>query len=66
MSDSLEYAKMTEIPVSSCEITVQPEGKSGVKKKVINKVNTKLSSKSKKQKKGWLFKKKDKEVKTEN
>ncbi|MBQ7348538.1 MAG: hypothetical protein IJW47_00945 [Clostridia bacterium] len=57
MSDSLEYAKMTEIPVSSCEITVQPEGKKDVKKKVINKVNTKLSSGAKKQKRGWHFKK---------
>ncbi len=64
MSDSLEYAKMTEIPVSSCEITVQPEGKGDVKKKVIKKTNTKLSSFEKKQKRGWLFKKEGKNKET--
>lgn len=57
MSDSLEYAKMTEIPVSSCEITVQPEIKKDVKKRVIKKVNSKLSSGEKKAR--WFKKEKN-------
>ena len=63
MSDSVEYAKMTEIPVSSCEITVQPETKKDVKKKVISKVNTKLGTNGKKR--SWFSKeKKEKEPAT--
>ncbi len=60
MSDSLEYAKMSEIPVSSCEITVQSDGKKDVKKRVISKVNTKLGKgeKGEGRKRLWLFKKK--------
>ena len=59
MSDSLEYAKMSEIPVSSCQISVQSDTKKDVKKRVISKVNTKLG-KGEKAKKFWLFSKKEK------
>lgn len=62
MSDSLEYAKMTEIPVSSCEITLQPEPKKDVKKRVIKKTNTRLSSEKKQ--KWWQFKKEPKNKET--
>lgn len=43
MSDSIEYAKMSEIPVSSCEITVKEvKKKKDIKNKVIDKVNSRL------------------------
>ncbi len=65
MSDSLEYAKMSEIPVSSCEITVQSDTKKDVKKRVISKVNTRLGKGEKKEKakKLWFFGKKPQKAK---
>ena len=58
MSDSLEYAKMSEIPVSSCEIVALTDGKKDVKKRVINKVNTKLAKTENKPKRLKWFSKK--------
>ena len=45
MSDVLEYAQMSEIPVSSCEISIEntSRNKKDTKRKVINKVNKNLN-----------------------
>lgn len=77
MSDSIEYAKMSEIPVSSCEITVKPsKKKKDIKNKVIDKVNEQLDEMVEikpKRKKISLFsllkktkKKKEDKTKTDN
>lgn len=73
MSDSIEYAKMSEIPVSSCEITVkEAKKKKDIKNKAINKANARLDEaveiKPKRKKLFNFFKskkKKEKAVKAE-
>lgn len=68
MSDSIEYAKMSEIPVSSCEITVKPsKKKKDIKNKVIDKVNSRLDEVVEikpKRKKFFLFLARKKEKKS--
>ena len=71
MSDSIEYAKMSEIPVSSCEITVKPlKKKKDIKKKVIEKVNEQLESaveiQPKRKKNLFSFFKRGNKAKSEN
>ena len=49
MSEAIDYAKMSEIPVSSCEICVEnkPSKKKDAKNKVINKINKDLTQNKK-------------------